>query len=289
MKCYEEACRLLPKKYRSLISEADAEKIEEFRLRTGRRLSALAAGCEYELGEEIINDDDLLYVLEVATDASVHRCSRELRNGYISRHGLRIGVCGQLVPADGKAGGFISYSSLCIRIPHRCEGICDSLYEKMYAQSLSNVLLVSPPGYGKTTALRELIRLLADAGARVGVVDERNELSGGGGERPGFELGRCSDVLTGIRKTEGSMMLLRGMNPQVIAMDEISKPEDLKTVFEVCGCGVNILATAHGKNEKDMLSRPVYRELVESGIFDWIVIISVENGNRKYEAKKLTA
>ena len=192
-----------------------------------------------------------------------------------------------LIMNQGQLAGFRDFSSLAIRLPRECRGICDGFIDRLTQPGLENTLIVSPPGLGKTTLLRELIRVLSDRGTRVAVLDERNELSASSGGKQHFDLGRCSDVLVGVPKGTGVGMLLRGMNPQVIAMDEISAGEDKQVIERIIGCGVSILASAHGRDRHDMLRRPMYRELFEMGAFSNVLTISRDSENRRYSLERL--
>jgi len=260
-----------------------AESAEEFRLRVGQPLGFLINGKEYAMTGDAISQEELLRCLEKATEASLHTASQALSKGYIRYRGLRIGVCGSAIMQEGTFTGFRSIRSIAVRIPRECRGACDDVYHKLYTAGFQNTLLISPPGMGKTTALRELIRLLSDSGIRISVADERDELSGSAADTP-FDLGRCSDVMTGCGKAEASMMLLRGMNPQIIAMDEITQPEDLDAVLEIAGCGVGILASVHAESIRDLNKRSLYRKLLEEKIFHFYVGIRIENARRVYTA-----
>ena len=125
--------------------------------------------------------------------------------------------------------------------------------------------------------------MTANKGVRVAVLDERCELYAEGG----FDLGRCSDVLSGVPKELGASMLLRGMNPQLIAMDEISREGDIEVIEQIIGCGAALLASAHGRGREDMLSRPMYRKLFEMGIFRNILTIYRNESRRRYVLEKL--
>ena len=287
MNWYETALSLLPEKYRAALRSAGVDDAEELRLRNARPLAYLFAERETEIPSPTLTENDLLCVLERATGASIHSAADALRAGYVPYRGLRIGICGEAVTEAGELRGFRHYSSLCIRIPHACVGCCTELTEELLRGEWENTLIISPPGAGKTTVLRELIRCAADRGVRVGVVDERNELSGTANGKAAFPLGRCADVLVNTPRHEGALLLLRGMSPELIAMDEISRREDITALREISGCGVKLLATAHAADLTDMRRRPVYRELLDDGIFQRLVTIRVIHGKRRYECGRL--
>lgn len=288
MDAYETALRLIPPRYLENCRRSLAGA-EEFRLRTGRPMTALIAGREHVLPGEPLREDELFRTLEKATGASLHSAAAEMARGFVACEGLRIGLCGVAVMQSGAVRGFRSYSSLAIRIPHEARGACDGVYRRMRAEPFVNTLILSPPGGGKTTALRELIRLFADGGTRVGVVDERGEIAACSEGRAGFDLGRTSDVLSLCSKREGAMMLLRGMNEQILAMDEITQPEDLTVIREIVGCGVGILATAHASSADDLRRRPLYASLLDERLFGCAVVIEQHEGARHYSWRRLDA
>lgn len=177
---------------------------------------------------------------------------------------------------------FRHISSLSLRIAHEIPGIAAPLVSELFEKGrLCSTLIFSPPGMGKTTLLRDLLRTLSDGGAlRVGVADERGELSGCG------NVGKRTDVIDGCPKAQALLMLLRGMNPQVLAVDEITDPADLRAMEEVAGCGVALLATAHGSSYEEMKCRPIYKNLFREQIFSRFIRISLENGQRHYEVQR---
>lgn len=286
MNALDKALGLLPPKLR-----CDAEKIggelEELRLRAGLPLAAVYDGGRNREGRETVSRGDIMYVLERATDASMHSAAQNLKNGFISCGGLRIGVCGEAVYSAGEMQGYRSYSSLNIRIPHGFQGDCGEILSTVCAGGIKNTIIISSPGMGKTTLLRELIKEISERGTRTGVIDERNELLCAAGGEAGFYLGRNSDVITMLPKRESALILLRGMNPQLIAMDEVSRKEDAGLISEINGCGVNIIATAHAGDEQDMLRRDVYRALLRRGIFELAVVIQIQDGKRRYKTVRL--
>ncbi len=239
---------------------------EEFRLRRGRPPTLLVRGAERRLREAPVDASELRGVLDRATGSSYHAVREELRRGFLGAEGgVRLGVCGD-ARADVEA-----VSSLCLRIPRQIPEAGAGLLDAPGDESL---LILSPPGGGKTTLLRELVRRSARRGRRVGLADERGEVAAVWRGAPQFELGESTDVVSFLPKAEAVLLLLRGMNPQVIALDEISDPADLEAVRRVAGCGVTIFATAHAASAAALRAMPRYRELLEAGVFRRAVVIS---------------
>lgn len=277
MDALSRALELLPDEYVKAISKSGCMAIEEIRLRLGRPPS-IVCGRERLLDCRSVSEKDLLRVIEKATGASLHSFTRELSQGFVSYRGLRIGLCGTMNIKEDSPSGFRSFSSLAIRIPAEHKGICDGFIRDAYRNGFESTLILSPPGGGKTSALRELIRRLSDSGLRVAAADERNELAASGA----FDLGACTDVLTYAPKAQGAMMLLKTMNPQIIAMDEISDPQDVEAISRVSGCGVGLLASVHAADRADLMKRPIHRALAELGVFSLYLIIHCKSGKRTY-------
>ncbi len=278
------ALSLLPEPLaKALAAYPDAE---ELRLRRGRPPGVVIAGREQPVNTSNVSRETLLHILEKATGASIHAAAPAICSGYISYRGLRIGICGEAVYSGGTMNGLRSFSSLAIRIPCGCTSDCMTLIEKLLYPAATSILIAAPPGVGKTSLLRELIRTAARS-MRVAVIDERNELSACYAGEAQFDLGQGSDVLVGVPKGRAAMMLLRGMNPQIVAMDEITVEEDLRAVEQIVGCGVLLFATAHGKDREDMLRRPLYRKLLTGGVFRELVTIRCLGGKRIYDRVSL--
>lgn len=277
-----KALELLPDKLYTEKKVLAGRAVEEIRLRPGYVPVALIAGRERPLSADTVSRRDIQRVLEKATGASLHAYLPELCSGYISYSGIRIGVCGTVVIKNDSICGFKDFSSLNIRIPAEFKGNIDKAVAEITSGGFKNTLIISPPGGGKTTALRELIRSLSAAGYRVSVIDERNELSAADSMGMGFDLGERSDVLIGVKKSRGALMLLRGMNPEIIAMDEITESEDINAIREVYGCGVGLIATAHANTAAGLGGRALYKTLLEERIFENIIEIHMSGADRRY-------
>ena len=281
------ALSLLPAMLRTGASRRIPRTVEELRIRVGRRPCFAAEGREHPFAEEAVSEELLQTILEKATGASIHTAAQALAEGYWSYHGLRVGVCGTAVWRDGAITGFRELSSIAIRICRERRGILDAVASQIIADGYRNTLVLAPPGGGKTTALRELIRLLSEDGKRVAVVDERNEIAAKDGAVARFDLGPSTDVLTGVEKARGALQLLRSMGPEILAVDEIASDTDVEALCCAAGSGVGILASAHGRSASDLERRPGFRALLERGAFSCVLCIEGEGERRSYRVEEI--
>lgn len=267
---------------------------EEIRLRVGQPVSvSLPEGEVFIPGSPIVAAKDLLSVLETATKASAHAALERICQGFVAiAGGHRLGLCGIVVNRDGKIHNLRCVSSLNLRIAKQIPGIGNDLLRNICENgNPSSVLVLAPPGAGKTTLLRDLIRGLSYGVAgkpqRIGVADERGELAAMWDGVPQFDLGPHTDVLDGCKKADGLMILLRGMNPQVLAVDEITAPEDVEALQMAAGCGVSLLATAHGRSMDELRTRPFYENLLHKKIFRWLIWIRIHEGAREFRVEEM--
>lgn len=287
MDAFTKAVELLPEKYRRSVYELGAGNVEEIRLRIGQAPGIIFRGREVSLPCEAASPLDIKRTVEKATGASIHSSLHQICEGYISYSGLRIGLCGRGIIRDGVLTGFTDISSLAIRIPAAFSGDGHALCQFVSEPKFENTLIVSPPGGGKTTLLRELIRRLSTAGTRLAAVDERGELSAVDGQTDMASLGPRTDIMLGIKKYRAVMMLIRGMNPQILALDEITSREDAILMRETQSCGVGLIATAHCSSIAELEKRPVYRELLCDGLFGKAIEIGFFENERRYNCVRL--
>ena len=292
IKRYDETVALLPFGLRSfarLIDEMDKASAEEFRLRVGHVPSILLPEGEKPFSSSQITEKDLHAVIEIATNASLHTVRDSLKKGFITaKGGTRIGIGGEATVQNGEVIGFRHLSSLSLRIAKEVLGVAEHILPQLKEKGrLYSTLIISPPGGGKTTVLRDLIRLVSDGGRRVSIADERGELAALQGGRAQMDVGSRTDILTACPKDKAILQLLRVLNPEVIAVDEITAPEDKKALEQAANCGVVLLASAHAYDLDDLMEKPMYRQMIEEKLFRRVVIIGRTNSGRVYTVKNL--
>lgn len=267
------------------------EGIEEVRLRLGRPMSVSLRGGERFLTGTEVDSETLGQVLERASQCSVHTVLEQIRNGFVSvRGGHRLGLCGTGVVENGTLVNFRAISSLALRQAREMKGIAKTVVSQLFEdERLCNTLILAPPGQGKTTLLRDLIRVISWGencrALRVGLADERGEVAAVWEGRPMLDVGPRTDVMDSCPKSVGIMTLLRGMSPQALAMDEITREEDAAAMLQAVGCGVALLATVHAGSVADLYRREVGRKLLDEEIFERFVCID-GTGERKYTVIK---
>ena len=290
MREFEQAAAVLPPELRQqalALPAQERERAEELRLRCGWPMAAVFPEGEISLGGRKIVTQDLELLLEIASRASVHAVLAQLREGYLTiEGGHRLGLCGTAVLENGQMRNLRSLSSVSIRIARQHPGAALPLLSGlMEGGRLCSTLIAAPPGMGKTTLLRDLVRCISDGDGtpplRVGLADERGEVAALYGGVPQLRVGRRTDVIEGCPKAQGAMLLLRAMNPQVLAMDEITAPEDVAALLTAAGCGAVLLATAHGEGD-ELTRRPLYRTMLEERIFQRVVSIQRTEQGRSY-------
>ncbi len=266
---------ILPAAYRDGVDAIGRDNLQELRLRLGKPMELVTAlGVRYLPGT--VSREEIHYVVNTASRYSPWAAATAAQGYITAAGGHRIGICGQCTWQEGKVTGIREVQSLCIRVARDFMGLTTGI------PLTGSILVLGPPGSGKTTLLRDLIRR-ASGEASVAVVDERGELFP---QEGGFQQGKRMDVLTGCDKKSGIDMVLRTMGPSWIAVDEITSAQDCQGLLQAGWCGVRLIASAHASGKLDLLTRPVYRPLAETGLFDILVTLKPDK-SWTYERMKL--
>lgn len=243
--------------------------VMEIRLRIGRPAEVIMQKGISKLDREITRDD-LNFVINIASQYSPWSAPGSAQGYITTPYGHRIGICGQTAVDSNVVQAIRIPTSVCVRYAREFTGIA-----KLIADRKGSVLIIGRPGSGKTTLLRDLIRQRSDrVGDTVCVVDERCELFPVSGGKNVFYPGVHVDVMSGCSKRQGIDMVLRSMSPSCIAVDEITAADDCDALFHAAWCGVDLLATAHAGSKADLLSRPIYRPLLENNLFHSLVFMN---------------
>ena len=296
----EEVLRMFPQFMRGKWEKAagHADRLQEIRLRVNAPAAVLIDNREWFVDAEgDLMDrqpegsgntpEELEAILKHLCQYSVYAFADEIRQGFITvQGGHRVGVAGQVIlDEENKIRNLKYIRYLNIRIAHEIKGVSDRVLPYLYGRQgqVLNTLLISPPGCGKTTMLRDIIRNLSNGtaygkGMNVSVVDERSEIAGSYLGIAQNDVGIRTDVLDGCPKREGMMMLIRAMAPQVLAVDELGDEGDIQALQMASGCGCRLIATIHGSSLKEAGSKPYMRGVISDRLFERYLVLTRKNG-----------
>lgn len=280
------------------VGRAELARVNEIRIVLGRPLmvtfadgdrfvtrAGLATAPE---GALCVDAPMVSAVLETLTHSSVYAVEESMREGFLTLPGgHRVGLLGTPRLRDGRVDGFRQVVGFNIRINRPIYGAAARLWRHLIRPDgrVASTMILSPPGCGKTTLLRDIVRTLSYGDPargvrpqRVGVADERSEIAACVGGVPQSDLGPRADVIDQCPKRIALRILLRTMGPQVLATDEVGHPGDVEAILDAAGAGVSVLCTAHGRSMEELWERPALRPLLESQLFERFVILSRRRG-----------
>ena len=293
MRDRDEFLRIFSLHIRRILERAapDFDGLQEIRLRTGRPLAIVERGREVFLTGDgartreagaawRVTAQELRETMEFVGEYSLYAYEDELRQGYLTlRGGHRVGVAGKTVLDGDKVKSVRYISCVNVRLSHEVPGCADPVLPYLWGdEGLLHTLIISPPRCGKTTLLRDMVRQISDGsrarrGYTVGVVDERSEICGCFMGIAENDVGVRTDVMDACPKAEGMMMLVRSMAPEVIAVDEIGRYEDIDAIETVLYSGCRLIATVHGSSLSDIQAKPLFQRLAQEQVFERYVIL----------------
>ena len=271
----EKLLDIFPEKIKDFIENIpseDLKRLTEIRLRVSFPVYFYMGKEEYSINEKglskrdgyIFSEQDAMFMWKKLCNGSPYSTIKKQKKGYITVEGNRIGFVGEYNSVDGEIKHIEKISSFCVRIMHEKKGCANKIYKYLYQNGvLLNTLIVSPPGCGKTTLLRDITRLISFDGNNVALVDERDEIAAINDGVPRLDIGKRCDIYSGVNKEFAIENAVRSMKPDVIILDEIGNDEE-EIIKKAMTKGVKIIATLHGKNFYDVAE---YKKLFDKYIF----------------------
>lgn len=282
-----EILNVLPQKVQKLVMNVtNISRLQEIRMKVNRPI-ILCIDNEEQILNYDASQEDLRTVMQRISNYSLYAFEEEIKQGFITiKGGHRVGICGKCVIEDNKIKTIKSIGSINIRVSRERLGCSDKLIPFLIeGGQVLNTIIISPPKCGKTTILRDIARNISTGmrafkfiGKKVCIIDERSELAACCDGIPQMDVGIRTDVLDNCLKSEGIMMAIRSMSPELIVCDEIGTYRDMESILSALSCGVNLITTIHGNGLDDFYSRVVFKDLINNHVFRRAVILSNRKG-----------
>ena len=259
------------------------ESIEEIRIRVQKPI-ILKVRYEDVVLNHIVDQREILQTLEKICENSIYAYKNQICEAFITvKGGHRVGITGTAVEENGKIINLKYVTSLNFRIARQVLNCSNKIIKEILDlenHTIFTTLIVSPPGKGKTTILRDTIRRISNGmenlnfkGKTCGVVDERGEIAAMYKGIPQNDVGMRTDVIENVSKYKGMKILIRTMAPEIIACDEIGSKEDVEAIKEATTAGIKGIFTMHGRNIEDVKNNKEIYQLIENKQIEKIVFI----------------
>lgn len=289
--------KCLPYELSKLIMNHNCEKIEEIRIRANKPV-IIKMGLIEVVIKYVISVNEIVGIIQNMCSNSIYTYQNQICQGFITiPGGNRAGISGNVVIKDGQVSNISYISSINFRIAHQINGASENIIKHVLDiknNTIYNSLIVSPPGCGKTTIIRDLAKKISDGipeinyrGIDVTIIDERGEIAALTKGIVNNDVGIRTDVLDNIPKSIGIRMAVRSLAPKVVIADEIGNKDDVDIVnYAICS-GVKCIFTAHGSEMNDLLNNDELRKIIEMKLFDIIIFLDEKQKGKVKKVIKL--
>lgn len=272
--------------YNLIIKNFSFNDITEIRMRVNERLIIVIKNKKYFLKDKdnnfiIINRVTLDNFIKNISEHSIYAFNDSIINGYITlKMGIRVGLCGTVVRNEDHVVTIKDFQAVNIRIPHTIRNCSIQAYDYIARDEIKNTLIISSPGAGKTTFIRDFIYQLYvnKQHENILIADERNEICSILNGEPNQNLGGFCDIYTNCTKKFAFKNGIRSMNPDVIITDEIDLEKDLDSILEAMNCGVKVVATIHAKDMNQLKQKNNFDTILNNKVFERFVVLTKDEG-----------
>lgn len=284
--------KIFPSEFSKLILKyIDEKQLYEIRIRIGQAIVFNISnslmflsnnGLTKNINDGIVASREFIEkVIYIACENSVYAVNNQLKEGFITvKNGIRIGIAGEVVYENNNVNTIKNISYINIRLPHKIDDCSSRIFDYLIDKPFNNTLIVSSPGLGKTTMLRDIIFQIYKNNYALNclILDERYEIAGFCEGRAQFNLGAFTDVISGTKKQYGFECGIRSMNPDIIFTDEIATNNDIRAIEYANSCGVSVVATTHAKNINELLKKQNFQSIFENKVFTRFIVLSKSKG-----------
>lgn len=269
------------------INNTPIDKINEIRIRINRRIVVTIDGKSYYLSQDglsskaekalIASGEMIESITKRACENSVYAFTDQIKNGYITtKGGIRIGIAGEGVIDKNVVKNLKNINSLVIRVPREVRGCSSGIMGYLMQDEFLSTLIVSPPGCGKTTFIRDIIYQLSSKNYcyNVLLIDEKFEIANCFNGVPTLDVGNFCDILSGVPRGYGFEVGVKNLRPDIIVTDEIGTEKDCEALFKASTSGIRLLASIHASSLEDLEKKEEFERLIHNKVFKRYVLLT---------------